>query len=129
VSCTDNYTSLRRNLLRGWTIDRTEHIVWRLTTQSPGGIVVLLGYLIVAVLAIVFGVITARRRAHSKVGWEAAPHTGAAHDAAIADPQLLAFLEQKQLIAAIKRYRELTGVGLKESKDAVEALQRNRSGS
>lgn len=90
---------------------------------------VLLGYLIVAVLAIVFGVITARRRSNSKAVWEAAPQTGAAHDAAIADPELLAMLEQKQLIAAIARYRELTGVGLEEAKDAVEALQRNLSGS
>ena len=90
---------------------------------------VLLGYLIVAVLAIVFGVITARRRSNSKAAWETAPQTDAAQDAAIADPQLLAFLQQKQLIAAIERYRELTGAGLKESKDAVEALQRNLSGS
>ena len=89
----------------------------------------MLGYLIVAVLAIVFGVIMARRRSNSKAVWEAAPQTGAAQDAAIADPQLLAFLEQKQLIAAIERYRELTGAGLEESKDAVEALQRNLSGS
>jgi ribosomal protein L7/L12 len=80
--------------------------------------------IVVAVLAFVFGVITVRRRSNDHVVWEAAPQTGAAHDAAIADPQLLAMLQQKQLIAAIKRYRELTGSGLKESKDAVEALQR-----
>jgi ribosomal protein L7/L12 len=80
----------------------------------------------VAVLAFAFGVLFARRRSDTKVIWEAAPMTGPAHDAAIADPELRALLEQKQLIAAIKRYRELTGSGLKESKDAVEALQRAR---
>ena len=82
-----------------------------------------------AVLAFAFGVITMRRRSSTKVIWEAPPQTGAAHEAAIADPQLLAFMRQKQLIDAIKRYRELTGVGLKESKDAVEALDRSLSGT
>jgi len=82
-----------------------------------------------AVLAFAFGVITMRRRSSTKVIWEAPPQTGAAHEAAIADPQLLAFIQQKQLIDAIKRYRELTGVGLKESKDAVEALDRSLSGT
>jgi large subunit ribosomal protein L7/L12 len=99
------------------------------TTESPGGIVVLLGYLTVAVLAIVFGVITARRRSNSKAAEGGAPPTGAAHDAAIADPELLAMLAQKQMIDAIRRYRELTGVGLAEAKDAVEALERKLSGS
>jgi ribosomal protein L7/L12 len=81
----------------------------------------------VAVLAFVLGVFTARRRPDTKVIWEA-PRTGPAHEAAIADPELRTLLEQKQLIAAIKRYRELTGEGLKESKDAVEALQRSIPG-
>ena len=31
-------------------------------------------------------------------------------------------LKRNELIPAIKRYREQTGCGLKESKDAVEAL-------
>jgi ribosomal protein L7/L12 len=79
---------------------------------------------IVAVLAFVIGVLVARRRPETKVIWESTPLTSVAHDAAIADPELRTLLEQKQLISAIKRYRELTGSGLKESKDAVEALQR-----
>lgn len=83
--------------------------------------------IVIAVLAFVVGVFTMRRRSNTKVIWEATPQTGAAHEAAIADPQLLAMLRQKQLIGAIKRYRELTGVGLKESKDAVEALERSLS--
>ena len=81
----------------------------------------------VAVLAFTLGVFAARRSSREKVIWEA-PLSGAAHDAAIADPQLRSLLEQKETIAAIKRYRELTGSGLKESKDAVDALQRSLSG-
>jgi len=85
--------------------------------------------IVVAVLAFAFGVSTMRRRSSSKVIWEAPPQSGAAHEAAIADPQLRTLLQQKQLISAIKRYRELTGVGLKEAKDAVESLQRSLSGT
>ena len=39
-----------------------------------------------------------------------------------ADPLLRDFLNAGNLIAAIRRYRELTGLGLKESKEAVERL-------
>ena len=81
----------------------------------------------VAVLAFVLGAFTARRRPKTKVIWES-PRTGPAHEAAIADPELRTLLEQKQLIAAIKRYRTLTGEGLKESKDAIDALQRTLPG-
>ena len=35
--------------------------------------------------------------------------------------QIQQFLSKSQLIQAIKAYREATGVGLKESKDAMEA--------
>jgi len=41
----------------------------------------------------------------------------------VIDPELDAALRGGQKIAAIKRYRELYGVGLKEAKDAVEAIQ------
>lgn len=81
----------------------------------------------VAAIAFVIGVLTGRRRSSTKVVWEA-PRTDPAHVAAIADPELRALLDQKQLIPAIKRYRELTGSGLKESKDAVEAFQRTLPG-
>ena len=40
------------------------------------------------------------------------------------DPRLLAEIDGGNLIGAIKVYRELTGVGLKEAKDAVEAIAR-----
>lgn len=38
------------------------------------------------------------------------------------EPQLLALLAEGQKIQAIKLYRDKTGAGLKEAKDAVEAL-------
>ena len=38
--------------------------------------------------------------------------------------QIRELLAQSQKIAAVKFYRELTGVGLKEAKDAVEAIDR-----
>jgi ribosomal protein L7/L12 len=40
------------------------------------------------------------------------------------EQDILELIRANQLIEAIKRYREQTGVGLKEAKDAVEALQR-----
>jgi ribosomal protein L7/L12 len=77
-------------------------------------------------IAFVLGVLTARRRQpQTKVIWESTPVQTAGHDAAVADPELRAMLAQKQLIGAIKRYRKLTGAGLKESKEAVEAMQRS----
>jgi hypothetical protein len=38
------------------------------------------------------------------------------------EQELLGLLKQAGKIAAIKRYRERTGVGLKQAKDFVEAL-------
>jgi ribosomal protein L7/L12 len=40
--------------------------------------------------------------------------------------QLLVHLAAGQKIEAIRLYRERTGLGLKEAKDAVEALERER---
>ena len=40
------------------------------------------------------------------------------------DPQVREAIAGGNLIGAIKRYRELTGLGLAEAKDAVEKLQR-----
>ena len=40
----------------------------------------------------------------------------------IAKEEVRAILDRGQKISAIKRYRELTGVGLKESKDLVESM-------
>lgn len=41
---------------------------------------------------------------------------------ATGDPEFQDYLERNRKIEAIKRYRELTGLGLKEAKDAVEYL-------
>jgi ribosomal protein L7/L12 len=85
--------------------------------------------IVIALIAFVLGMLTARRRQETKVIWETMPAPSAAHEAAIADPELQSLLAQKQTIGAIKRYRELTGTGLKESKDAIDALQRSGSGA
>ena len=83
---------------------------------------------VIALIAFVLGMLVARRRPDTKVIWESTPVPSAAHETAIADPELRAMLAQKQTIGAIRRYRELTGTGLKESKDAIDALQRSGSG-
>ena len=63
---------------------------------------------------------------------EAPQRTGFASDfapsslAAGDDPRLIEDLERRNIIGAIKTYRELTGVGLKEAKDAVEEIARGR---
>src|SRR5262249_42665654 len=51
---------------------------------------------------------------------------GSLGDRAFED-EVATLLEQGQKIEAIKRYRERTGVGLKEAKDAVEAIQRGQA--
>jgi ribosomal protein L7/L12 len=42
----------------------------------------------------------------------------------LTDPELSRYLEQRQTIQAIKRYRELTGVGLAEAKSVIDELTR-----
>jgi ribosomal protein L7/L12 len=42
------------------------------------------------------------------------------------EDEVVSLLEQGQKIEAIKRYRERTGVGLKEAKDAVERMAERR---
>ncbi len=37
-------------------------------------------------------------------------------------PEVIELVQSGNRVAAVKRYRELTGVGLKEAKDAVDAL-------
>jgi ribosomal protein L7/L12 len=39
------------------------------------------------------------------------------------DPEIRTAIEDGNLIPAIKRYREVTGAGLKEAKEAVEAIR------
>jgi ribosomal protein L7/L12 len=57
-------------------------------------------------------------------------HDSAFHHAAPPGPdpltEVLALIAQGKKIQAIKVYRERTGVGLKEAKDAVERLETRR---
>ena len=55
-----------------------------------------------------------------------APPASPVGDRAFED-EVATLLERGQKIEAIKRYRERTGVGLKEAKDAVEAIQRGQA--
>lgn len=41
-------------------------------------------------------------------------------------PEVIACLEQGKKIHAVRAYRDATGVGLKEAKDAVERIARDR---
>ena len=58
---------------------------------------------------------------HLKLQYHEAPQSAAQTEA-------LKWVRKGNKIEAIKVYRELTGVGLKEAKDAVEALERQMSG-
>lgn len=57
---------------------------------------------------------------------------GQPRDAVPGDPRLprefYTLIEQRKLIQAIKVYREVTGAGLKESKDYVDGVARDRGG-
>lgn len=46
--------------------------------------------------------------------------------AASEDPRVLELIDSGNKIQAVKLYRELTGAGLKESNDAVEAIETMR---
>jgi len=82
------------------------------------------------------GSVLAARKAIDAASWALTQSRGAALDpqhhaepppapaaTLVMDPQLGAALRAGRKIEAIKRYRELYGVGLKEAKDAVEDMQ------
>lgn len=52
-----------------------------------------------------------------------APTTDAARANAHEDAEILELIRRGRKIEAVKRMRELTGMGLAESKDAVEAIE------
>jgi ribosomal protein L7/L12 len=60
-----------------------------------------------------------RLSAQAGLPWSAAMTPSAS---AGVDPEVVALASQGKKIEAIKRYRELTGVGLAEAKDAVDRL-------
>lgn len=81
---------------------------------------------VIAVIALVIGIVLGRQRSKERtVVWREARQIGEGSGAPVVDAEVDAFLRKGQLIAAIKRYREVSGVGLKEAKDAVEARQRD----
>ncbi|WP_447750279.1 ribosomal protein L7/L12 [Sphingopyxis fribergensis] len=55
---------------------------------------------------------------------DATPLTVQVHTEVHGDDQILDLIRRGRKIEAIKRMRELTGMGLAESKDAVEAIER-----
>jgi ribosomal protein L7/L12 len=65
------------------------------------------------------GTLLAARAAVEALRWEFTQATGPALSAFEAELDQL--LRSNQKIMAIKRYREVTGVGLKEAKDAIDA--------
>src|SRR5690606_27356643 len=82
--------------------------------------------LAVAAVAFMVGVFVARGRSKGRtVVWqEPRQPPSSSVGAPIEDAEVDDLLRNNQLIAAIKRYRELSGLGLKESKDAMEARRR-----
>jgi large subunit ribosomal protein L7/L12 len=67
----------------------------------------------------------APRGTSSGGGWWGGSDDDGATDLAAgadSDPQVLELIANGRKIQAIKRYRELTGLGLKEAKDAVDRL-------
>jgi ribosomal protein L7/L12 len=80
---------------------------------------------VIAVVALVIGIVLGRKRSKDRtVVWREERQAGEGSGSPVVDAEVDAFLRKGQLIAAIKRYREVSGVGLKEAKDAVEARQR-----
>lgn len=67
----------------------------------------------------------------SMLGHTAPAASGSAVSSGIVDPVLLVevkeLLGRRQKIAAIKLWRERTGVGLKDAKEAVEAIERGET--
>lgn len=80
----------------------------------------------VAVAALVAGVMVGRGRSRkTRVVWSEGPRSSRSDDGTeVHDPETDELLRRDQLIAAIKRHRTLTGIGLKEAKEAMEARRR-----
>lgn len=87
--------------------------------SNPRVLVSLLGVAAVFVLAV-------RRQDHT--GPTAGPHGGLASGPGPSPPTVLGLMQNGRKIEAIKLYREEHGVGLREAKEAVEALAAGRGG-
>lgn len=89
--------------------------------------VLLLGLAVLTLLLVVGVIVVLSGKRNVEVVSLRPPAPGQPTLGADASPEQL--LRAGRKIEAIKRYRELTGVGLKEAKDAVEALESGRSAS
>ena len=80
----------------------------------------------IAAVAFALGIGIGRRSSRRRtVVWrEERSRPSSAGHAEIEDAEIDELLRRDQLIAAIKRYRELSGLGLREAKDAMEARRR-----
>lgn len=87
--------------------------------------VLLLGLAVLTLLVVVGLVIVLASRRGVEVVTLKAPPPGQPSLGADASPEQL--LRAGRKIEAIKRHRELTGVGLREAKEAVEAMEAGRS--
>ena len=87
----------------------------------------LLGLAVLTLLVVVGVIVVLAGKRGVEVVTLKAPPPGQPSLGADASPEQL--LRAGRKIEAIKRYRELTGVGLKEAKDAVDAMQSGRSAS
>ena len=72
---------------------------------------------------IVTAILARRRSSRQMRQLPIEPSDGVASDM-VNDSQLLQLLSEGKKINAIKRYREQTGVGLREAKDSVEQIER-----
>lgn len=89
--------------------------------------VLLLGLVVLTLLVLVGLLVVLAGRRGVEVVSLTPPPPGRTPLGAEASPEQL--LRAGRKIEAIKRYRELTGVGLQEAKDAVEVLEAGRSAS
>jgi ribosomal protein L7/L12 len=82
----------------------------------------------IAVVALILGVAIGRARAPTRtVVWREEARAQGDGSRGETDPEIDRLLRGDRLIEAIKRHRELTGSGLKEAKDAMEARRRELS--
>lgn len=86
-----------------------------------------LGLAVLGVMAAIGLVVALSSRRNVEVVSLEPPPPAAAPAPVPADASPEQLLRAGKKIEAIKRYRELTGVGLKEAKDAVEALEAGRA--
>ncbi|MEV6966237.1 ribosomal protein L7/L12 [Hamadaea sp. NPDC051192] len=91
---------------------------------NPPAIALLIG---VAIVAFILGRTTKSRRPDDLVSAQMAARVPGTPRPSADGDEVAALLAEGKKIQAIKLYRELTGVGLKEAKDAVEAMAVGRA--